>query len=131
VVKFSKNQCEPCTAHTQCTRSNNRVLGFPPQKLFDLQKRTRTEGRSPDWRDRYATRAGVEGTICELARGHGMHRTRYRHRARTHAQHVLTVIAISVERLSSQDPPRPPTAFQEYLDQNGIPSRQSWRTTDG
>ncbi|MBT2384971.1 transposase [Streptomyces sp. ISL-11] len=114
-------------------------IGFPPKEPFDLQNRTRAEGQSPAWRERYAARAGVEGTICEFARGYGMRRTRYRHRAKAHVQHVLTAIAIAIniERRSSQTPPReprpprPPTTLQSYLDQRGIPRRQPWRTTNG
>ncbi|MGW6456093.1 hypothetical protein ACWF94_09225 [Streptomyces sp. NPDC055078] len=44
VVKFSKHQCEPCTARTQCTRSTTRVIGSPPKELFELQHR-RGSGR--------------------------------------------------------------------------------------
>jgi hypothetical protein len=45
---------------------------------------------------------------------------------------VLTAIAVNVERLSQQPSgegasSRPPTAFQDYLDQQGIPRLRSWR----
>nr|WP_233221558.1 hypothetical protein [Streptomyces carminius] len=35
---------------------------------------------SPERQARYAVRSGVEGTINELAHGHGMRRCRYRRR---------------------------------------------------
>ncbi|MFJ9154375.1 hypothetical protein ACIRP7_41500 [Streptomyces sp. NPDC102270] len=47
---------------------------------------------------------------------------------------ILTAIAVNIERLSGQSateepsPPRPPTAFQTFLDQNEIPRSKSWRT---
>lgn len=47
--------------------------------------------------------------------------------AAAHLQHVFTAIAVNVERLSSLAPfgeaipVRPPTAFQDLLDQQGIP----------
>jgi hypothetical protein len=61
-----------------------------------------------------------------------MRRCRYRGQAKAHLQHVLTAIAVNVERFSQQPPsestpPRPPTAFQDYLDQQGIPRLRSWR----
>ena len=49
-----------------------------------------------------------------------------------HLQHVLTAIAVNIERLSQLPPgekpaPRPPTAFQDYLDQHDIQRLRPWR----
>ncbi|GAA1366046.1 hypothetical protein GCM10009612_49120 [Streptomyces beijiangensis] len=79
-------------------------------------------------------RSGVEGTVNEFAHGHGMRRCRHRGQSKGHLQHVLTAIAINIERLSGLPPtgeaptPRQPTAFQDYLDQHKIPRPKSWRT---
>ncbi|UKY48570.1 transposase [Streptomyces inhibens] len=106
--------------------------GLPPRELRDLQ--VRAEQQTPDWRTRYAVRSGVEGTVNEFAHGHGMRRCRYRGQPKAHLQHVLTAIAVNIERLSDvspageASPPRPPTAFQDFLDQHGIPRPKSWRT---
>ncbi|MGW0789448.1 hypothetical protein ACWD04_14600 [Streptomyces sp. NPDC002911] len=49
-------------------------------------------------------------------------------------QHILTAIAVNIERLSKLPPdeeipaPRRPTTFQDYLDQREIPRLKSWRT---
>jgi hypothetical protein len=91
--------------------------------LRDLQVRVRAEQHTPEWRARYAVRSGVEGTVNEFAHGHGMRRCRYRGEPEAHLQHVLTAIAVNIERLSAlpptdtPSPPRPPTAFQTFLDQ--------------
>ncbi len=134
VARFTKSQCQPCPVRAKCTTSRDgaRNVGFPPRKLHELQLRNRAEQREPDWHKRYAVRSGIEGTICEFAHGHGMRRCRYRGQAKAHLQHVLTAIAVNVERLSRHPPgesapPRPPTAFQDYLDQQGIPRLRSWR----
>jgi hypothetical protein len=47
-------------------------------------------------------------------------------------QHVLTAIAVNIERLSQLDPgenpaPPPPTASQKCLDQHDIQRLRSWR----
>jgi hypothetical protein len=82
----------------------------------------------------YAVRSGVEGTINELAHGHGMRRCRYRGQQKAHLQHVLTAIAANIERCSRRPPTgeappsRPPTAFQNFLDLRGIPRPRSWRS---
>ncbi|MFJ3879144.1 transposase [Streptomyces sp. NPDC090077] len=72
---------------------------------------------------------------CEFAHGHGIRYCRYRGQGKVHLQHVLTAMAINIERLSGLSPPteeaRPPrwpTAFQTYLDQREIPWPKSWRT---
>jgi hypothetical protein len=70
----------------------------------------------------------------ELAHGHAMRRCRYRGQPKAHLQHVFTAIAVNMERLSrwsgTEDTPpgRPPTAFQTFLDQQGITRPKSWRT---
>jgi hypothetical protein len=62
-----------------------------------------------------------------------MRRCRYHGLGKTHVQHVLTAIAINIERLASQEPgnssyrPRQPTAFQQYLDARELPRPLWWR----
>jgi transposase len=136
VARFTKSQCRPCPARTQCTTTADsaRTVGFPPRELRDLQLRVRAEQQTPAWKARYAVRSGVEGTMNELAHGHAMRRCRYRGQPKAHLQHVLTAIAVNIERLSrwsaTEDAPpgRPPTAFQTFLDQQGTPRPKSWRT---
>ncbi|MFJ2191395.1 transposase, partial [Kitasatospora sp. NPDC087861] len=134
VARFTKSQCQPCPVRAKCTTSRDaaRNVGFPPRELHELQIRNRAEQQEPAWHKRYAVRSGIEGTICEFAHGHGMRHCRYRGLAKAHLQHVLTAIAVNIERLSRQSPgestpPRPPTAFQEHLDQQGIQRLRSWR----
>ncbi|HYV78060.1 MAG TPA: transposase, partial [Streptosporangiaceae bacterium] len=63
-----------------CTTSGDgkRTVGFPPRELYELQVRNRADQQDPAWHKRYAVRSGVEGTVCELAHGHGMRHCRYR-----------------------------------------------------
>jgi hypothetical protein len=61
-----------------------------------------------------------------------MRHCRYRGQPKAHLQHVLTAIAVNIERLSQLTPgknsaPRPPTAFQGYLDQHDVQRLRSWR----
>ncbi|WP_406307396.1 IS1182 family transposase [Streptomyces sp. NBC_00885] len=136
VARFTKSQCRPCPVRTRCTTTTDsaRTVGFPPRELRDLQLRVRAEQQTPEWQGRYAVRSGVEGTINELAHGHGMRRCRYRGQQKAHLQHVFTAIAANIERLSRRPPTgeapssRPPTAFQNFLDQHGIPRPRSWRS---
>ncbi|MFI6728467.1 transposase [Streptomyces atratus] len=139
VAQFTKGQCDPCPVRTRCTtsRAGGRNVGLPLRELHDLQIRVRTEQQTADWRTRYAIRSGVEGTVNELVHGHGMRHCRYRGQPKTHLQHVFTANAVNIDRLSSlpttdkAPPPRPSTAFQEFLDQHGIPRPKPWRSASG
>jgi transposase len=134
VARFTKGQCQPCPARAACTTSGDgkRTVGFPPRELYELQVRNRADQQDPAWHKRYAVRSGIEGTVCEFAHGHGMRHCRYRGQPKAHLQHVLTAIAVNIERLSQLPPgestaPRPPTAFQHYLDHHDIQRLRSWR----
>ena len=119
--------CGRCPEKTSCTPGPFRSLYFPPRRLYELQAKNRADQQDTDWRRLYGLHSGAEGTIQEFAHGHRGRRCRYRSLAKTHVQHVLTALAINVERLSLQEPvgcsyrPRPPTAFQQYLDARGLP----------
>ncbi|WP_223864137.1 transposase [Streptomyces sp. 5-10] len=131
VARFTKGQCHPCPVRTRCTTTADsaRTVVFPSTELRDLQLRVRAEQQTPDWKTRYAVRSGVEGTINEFAHGHGMRHCRYRGQPKAHLQHVLTAIAVNIERLSSLPPteetpsPRPPTAFQSGEQTGDSPRR--------
>jgi transposase len=134
VARFTRQQCQPCPARAVCTTSRDgaRNVGFPPRELYDLQVRNRADQQDPAWHKRYAVRSGIEGTVNELAHGHGLRHCRYRGQPKAHLQHVLTAIAVNIDRLSQLPPgestaPRPPTAFQKYLDQHDIQRLRSWR----
>ncbi len=47
----------------------------------------------------YALRAGVEGTLSQGVRAFGLRRSRYIGQAKTHLQHVLTAVALTVARV--------------------------------
>jgi len=106
---------------------------LPATHLHEAQERNRADQKDPAWRKLYASRSGAEGTIAEFTAGHRARRCRYQGLANTHVQHVLTALAVNVERLSRQEPagsdyrPRSPTAFQQYLDAHELPRPIWWR----
>jgi IS5 family transposase len=61
----------------------------------------RAEQATPAWRERYAHRAGVEGTIAQASRRSDLHQARYRGLAKTHLQHVLTALALNLVRVDA------------------------------
>jgi hypothetical protein len=62
-------------------------------------------------------RSGVEGN--EFAHGHGMRRCRQRGPRKAHIQHVLTAIAVNIERLSAQTYGLPGQADEDTLTVTG------------
>jgi Transposase DDE domain len=133
VVRFGKRQCGPCPEKAKCTSGEARTINFLPRHLHEAQERNRADQQDPAWRKLYASRSGAEGTIAEFTGGHRARRCRYQGLAKTHVQHVLTALAVNVERLSRQEPadtdyrPRSPTAFQQYLDAHELPRPIWWR----
>ncbi|MGK5532082.1 IS1182 family transposase [Streptomyces sp. URMC 129] len=134
-VKFSKADCGQCPIKTDCTPGSYRLLSFFPRHLYEVQAEARAEQQTPEWKERYAMRAGVESTINEFVHGHGMRQSRYRSKGKAHVQHVLTAIAVNLERISAQLPPTPKrqprsaTALHDFLDWQGISRPRSWRAT--
>ncbi|WP_433462766.1 IS1182 family transposase [Spirillospora sp. CA-128828] len=134
VARFHKNHCAPCPDRSRCTSgASPRTINFLPRHLHQIQAKNRADQHDPAWLRLYHSRSGVEGTVNEIVNGHRMRRCRYHQTAKVHLQHVLTAIAINIQRLSEQDPdtstyrPRPPTAFQQYLQQREFPRPMWWR----
>jgi hypothetical protein len=123
-ARFASRQCAPCPDRPARTRGKSaRTVNFLPRHLHELQAGNRTDQQDPHWRRLYATRSGVEGTICELVNAHQARRSRYHDHRKTHVQHILTGTAINLERLASRahlHHPRGLTAFQHYLDSRDL-----------
>jgi len=51
-----------------------------------------------EFKDLYAQRAGIEGTMSQSTGAFGLRRSRYRGLAKTHLQHVATGVAINLVR---------------------------------
>ncbi|MEV7995713.1 IS1182 family transposase [Streptomyces sp. NPDC086077] len=102
-IRFATTTCSPCPVRDQCTRSTQygRQLTVRPQGQDALLERVRAEQTTKAWKERYAARAGVEGTIHQAVAVGGMRRTRYRGLAKTHLGHVLTATAVNLIRLDA------------------------------
>jgi transposase len=99
-VRFDQRDCAICTSRPQCTKSRDhpRTLRLRPQPHYEALQAARQRQATLDFKDRYRTRAGVEGTISQGTRSFALRRARYIGLAKTHLQHVLTAVAIDVTR---------------------------------
>ena len=64
----------------------------------DLVEKRRAEMREADFSKKMYPRNGVEGTLSELVRGHGLRRTKYRGLSRVRLSHYLMGAACNVKR---------------------------------
>ena len=58
----------------------------------------RNRQQTPEFREQYAKRAGIEETLSQAVRRISLRRSRYIGLARTHLQHVLTAAALNLIR---------------------------------
>jgi hypothetical protein len=77
------------------TTGNFRLEITPELRLRDamLQKQ-----QTPEWKDDYKIRSGIEASMSELKRGHGMAKLRVRGLARVHFAVVCKVTACNIKR---------------------------------
>jgi hypothetical protein len=104
-IKFAASTCGPCPVREQCTRSESpkfgRQLTVPPREVHHTQLAARTAQNTKTWQTRYATRAGVEGTIRQGVAVCGMRHARYRGLPKTHLEHVYSATALNLIRLDA------------------------------
>jgi transposase len=98
-IQFPAAACAACPLRPQCTTAKGGRSLSLSEHHARLQAR-RAEARTPAFRARLATRAGIEATLSELVRAHGRRRHRYRGDAKRHAEHLLKAAACNLKRLA-------------------------------
>ena len=74
-------------------------MNLRPQAQHEAIQKARKEQKTPQWKERYATRAGIEGTLSQGIRGFGLRKARYTGLTKTHLQNILTAAAINITRI--------------------------------
>jgi transposase len=101
-----------------CThaRSEPRELTFRLQAEYEALQAARQRQTTPEWKEQYHQRAGIEGTLSQGIRSLGLRRARYIGLAKTRLQHVLTAAAINLTRLYAwlTDIPLAPTRTSHF-----------------
>jgi len=102
-VVFAQEVCAACPMRSDCTKSSTtgRVLHMRPQAAHEALQARRQEQHTPEFRQRYEARAGIEGTLSQAVRGMGARRARYDGLQKTHLQHLLTAVAINLVRIDA------------------------------
>ena len=102
-IKFSSKDCRPCPCRDQCFRSKKRYarrsITVRTEADYHALRAARRRETTDEFKEEYAKRAGIEGTISQGVRAFGLRRSHYIGRAKTHLQHVLTAAAINFVRV--------------------------------
>lgn len=97
-LRFDAQDCQACRNFGQCTESRRgRSLTRHPYAA-ELAAR-RAEAETEAFLQKLHLRAGIEGTISETVRRHGLRWARYRGRAKLRLQGYFTAIAVNLKRL--------------------------------
>ena len=76
-----------------------RIIGLQAREHHEALQAARRAQTTPEFRLRYAARAGIEGTHEQAIRRCGLRQCRYIGQAKAHLQHILSATAINVIRL--------------------------------
>jgi transposase len=117
-IHFGKQDCLACASRARCTKSSATPRGLtlqPKEQQLALQA-ARHRQTTPEFKETYALRAGIEGTIGQATDKLEMRRSRYRGLAKTHFQHVATAAAINIKRVLAwlADVPRSKTRMSHF-----------------
>lgn len=94
-------QCQSCPHYGPelCTdRPTGRHLGV--NAYHDLIQARRREADTEAFKEEMKIRAGVEGTISEMVRGHGLRRSRFRGQRKNQLQACFVAAAANLKRLA-------------------------------
>jgi transposase len=102
-VHFSHQSCNQCPSQAECTQSKStgygRTLKLLPQVHHQTLQAARQYQTTDEFYQRYARRAGIEGTLSQGVRAFSLRRSRYIGLAKTHLQHLVTAVAMNLVRL--------------------------------
>jgi len=102
-VRFATAACRACPARDKCTTAKwtGRQLFIRPRPIHEAVTAARAGQDSQDWKDRYKSRAGVEGTMGQSTHVTGIRRARYLGLEKTRLEHLAAATAINVIRIDA------------------------------
>ena len=106
---FARADCRACPRRASCTHSADdpRWLTVRPRAPHEALQHARQRQTTTAFKEQYAARAGIEGTISYAVHVCDLRHARYRGLIKTHLQHVFTALAINVTRFVAWDAETP------------------------
>jgi hypothetical protein len=96
---FDSKQCEDCFLRDICAaepRKDQRVVRLTPADVAVAKRRVEQE--TPEFKERYKIRSGIEATNSEAKRCHGLAKLRVRRRPRVELSVRLKVLGLNIKR---------------------------------
>lgn len=99
--RFAAQDCRACPVRTACTRARiePRTLTVRTQVSHEALHAARQLQTTAAFKEKDATRAGIESTLSQGVRAFGLRRARYVGLAKTPLQHVFIAVAMNVRRV--------------------------------
>lgn len=117
-ITFAARDCTPCLVRALCTRGAKqpRFLMIRPELTYTKLTAARARQQTAAFKEEYAKRAGIEGTLSQAVRAFELRRSRYVGEAKTRLQHFLIATALNIARLFAwdQERPREPTRRSRF-----------------
>lgn len=117
-IHVDASDCHACPLRPRCTQAQKggRNRRIRPQEQHDALQSARQRYVTDAFKERYAGRSGIEGTLSQGVRAFGLRRSRYIGQANTHLQHILIAVAINILRVVAwvQDVPRATTRVSPF-----------------
>jgi transposase len=99
-IKFAMRDCQACAHRSDCTDGKRRCISIRPRAQYQALQQRRKSQRTKSFKDEYAKRAGVEGTISQGVRRCDIRHARYRGLPKTRLQHLATAAALNLVRVA-------------------------------
>ncbi len=101
-VRFAKKDCLACVHRAQCTRAKDepRILLLQTREEYEALQAARRRQKTPEFKEAYKVRSGVESTHEQGIRRCGLREARYIGLAKTRLQHILTAAALNLVRVN-------------------------------
>jgi len=122
-VRFEAQTCAACPLYDRCVtgrkdKPKGRALKLHATHTEVAQRRREQE--TPEFKALYSRRAGIEASLSEMVRAHGLRVARYIGRAKVHLQHLFTATATNLKRaarwLAGERPAKPrPRGLQSLV----------------
>jgi transposase len=98
--RFDQATCRACPTRQVCTTAKDapRQLTVRPQAHHEAMQAARQRQETPEFKEKYALRSGVESSLSQGIRRFHLRQSRYIGLARTHLQQLLTAVAMNVVR---------------------------------
>jgi transposase len=96
--EWRKRDCQGCPLRAQCVPPGQKHRSLTVGEHHEFLQQRRQEQSSEAFQQQMHRRNAIEGTLSELARGHGLRRSRYRGFAKVELQNLLIGTACNIKR---------------------------------